>query len=201
MSKDKKGIEIARQIPDVRKPEQRIEDFNEVSRGFSREKVILEANRCLQCKKPKCCEGCPAKIDILAFIKLITEGRFIEAGLKIKESNPLPQVCGRVCPQEIQCEKSCILGIKEQPVAIGAMERYLGDFLAQEDSQGLKTVVSLNILIQRYISFLVPEKQSSRHTYYPNVRILLRNRRLSVLTLSLFFSQGFQIPPFLFPLY
>ncbi|MEK7627316.1 MAG: NADPH-dependent glutamate synthase [Patescibacteria group bacterium] len=146
MSKDKKGIEIARQIPDVRKPEQRIEDFNEVSRGFSREKAILEASRCLQCKKPKCCEGCPAKIDIPAFIKLITEGRFIEAGLKIKESNPLPQVCGRVCPQEIQCEKSCILGIKEQPVAIGAMERYLGDFLAQEDSQGLKTVVSLNIL-------------------------------------------------------
>ncbi|OWK27173.1 MAG: glutamate synthase (NADPH), homotetrameric [Parcubacteria group bacterium GW2011_GWA2_38_13b] len=146
MGKDKKHIEIARQISDVREPEKRIKDFNEVSCGFSQEKAILEASRCLQCKKPKCREGCPAQIDIPSFIKLITKKRFIEAGLKIKESNPLPRVCGRVCPQEIQCEKYCILGIKEQSVAIGAMERYLGDFLNQNDPQGLNVVASLSIL-------------------------------------------------------
>lgn len=143
MGRDRK--KIGRQFPDIRDPKERTGDFYEVSRGLSKEKTIIEANRCLQCKKPKCREGCPAQIDIPAFIKLITEGRFIEAGLKIKENNPLPQVCGRVCPQESQCEKLCILGIKDQPVAIGAMERYLGDFLVQNNLCGLEIVASLNI--------------------------------------------------------
>lgn len=144
MKKDKEQIE--RQAPNVRNPKERKKDFSEVSNGFSEEKALLEANRCLQCKKPKCCAGCPAKVDIPTFVQLTKNRKFIEAGLKIKKNNPLPQICGRVCPQEIQCEKKCIVGIKDKPVAIGALERFVGDFLAKEDPEGLETVAALNML-------------------------------------------------------
>jgi len=109
-------------------PKVRAKNFNEVPFGYTPELAQLESNRCLQCKKPKCIEGCPVEIDIPAFIKLINEGDFIGAARKLKERNSLPAVCGRVCPQEDQCEKVCIVGKKDQPVAIGRLERFAADW-------------------------------------------------------------------------
>ncbi|NQU16489.1 MAG: NADPH-dependent glutamate synthase [Candidatus Saganbacteria bacterium] len=105
----------------------RIKDFEEVALPFDLESAKAEAKRCIQCKKPKCVDGCPVEIDIPAFIKLVAEGKQDEALAKIKEKNALPAVCGRVCPQEDQCEKLCILGIKGKPVAIGALERFASE--------------------------------------------------------------------------
>ena len=91
-------------------PEQRVKNFDEVALGLTEEQAIAEANRCIQCKNPLCVKGCPVNIDIPAFLKLITLGEYDKAIAKIKEKNALPAVCGRVCPQEDQCEKMCILG-------------------------------------------------------------------------------------------
>jgi glutamate synthase (NADPH/NADH) small chain len=96
--------------------------------GYSAETAVLEAKRCIMCKKPGCVAGCPVDIDIPAFVKLIAEGDFMGAARKLKETNVLPAVCGRVCPQEDQCEKVCILGKKGDPVAIGRLERFAADF-------------------------------------------------------------------------
>ncbi len=109
-------------------PGERARNFMEVPYGYTAEEAVEEASRCLQCLKPMCRLGCPVLVDIPAFIKLIREGRFIEAAWKIKEDNALPAVCGRVCPQEIQCESLCILGKKGEPVAIGNLERFVADF-------------------------------------------------------------------------
>ncbi|MBL7081652.1 MAG: NADPH-dependent glutamate synthase [Candidatus Omnitrophica bacterium] len=108
-------------------PKQRIKNFNEVSQGLSEEQAIAEAKRCLQCKQPKCIDGCPIGIDIPAFISFILQGRRREALWKIKEKNNLPAICGRVCPQEDQCEKLCLLNKKNVPINIGALERYAAD--------------------------------------------------------------------------
>jgi glutamate synthase (NADPH) small chain len=119
-----------RQAMPEQKPEERKRNFNEVPFGYTPEVAQNEAQRCLQCKKPKCVEGCPVNIDIPAFIKLIVNGKFTEAARKIKEENALPAVCGRVCPQEVQCEGNCILGAKgkDKPVAIGNLERFSADW-------------------------------------------------------------------------
>jgi len=109
-------------------PEDRVANFLEVPFGYTQELALLEAGRCLLCKKPRCVTGCPVNIDIPGFISLIRDGKFIEAALKIKEQNALPAVCGRVCPQEEQCEKMCVLGVKGEPVAIGRLERFVADF-------------------------------------------------------------------------
>jgi len=109
-------------------PKVRIKNFNEVPFGYSEEEAILEANRCLNCKKPLCVEGCPVNVKIPEFISLIKQRKFIEAAYKIKETNSLPAVCGRVCPQETQCEEKCILGKKGSPVAIGNLERFAADY-------------------------------------------------------------------------
>ncbi len=105
-------------------PGERIKNFNSVALGLSEMAAQAEAKRCLQCKKAACVRGCPVEIDIPAFIKLIAEGKFSEAGRKIKEKNNLPAICGRVCPQESQCEQLCILAKKGAPIAIGALERF-----------------------------------------------------------------------------
>lgn len=108
--------------------EQRITNFNEVAIGYDEEMVVVEAQRCIQCKKPSCIAGCPVGIDIPEFIKFAAEGDF-ESGYKsLKKYNALPAVCGRVCPQENQCEKVCVLGKKCEPVAIGRIERFLADW-------------------------------------------------------------------------
>jgi glutamate synthase (NADPH/NADH) small chain len=113
---------------------ERILDFEEVDQGLSADEAIIEAERCLQCKKPGCVTGCPVGIDIPGFIALVAEGDFRRAAGIIKEENLLPAVCGRVCPQESQCEGECILGVKEVPLRIGALERFVAD---REREEGL----------------------------------------------------------------
>lgn len=109
-------------------PIKRIKNFNEVALGYTKEQAIKEASRCLQCKKPSCIEGCPVEIDIPAFIKEIKNGDFDEAIKIIKDKNSLPAICGRVCPQETQCEELCVLSKKGEPVAIGRLERFAADW-------------------------------------------------------------------------
>jgi glutamate synthase (NADPH/NADH) small chain len=109
-------------------PMMRIQNFDEVALGYTREQAMREASRCLKCKKAFCVEGCPVDIDIPAFIAKIKEGDFMGAIHKIKEKNSLPAVCGRVCPQEEQCEEKCILGKKKDPIAIGRLERFAADY-------------------------------------------------------------------------
>ena len=108
--------------------EDRTRCFKEVALGYTEEHARAEAERCLQCKVPRCIEGCPVNIDIPAFIRFIREGRFDEGIKEIKEKNSLPAICGRVCPQENQCMGECVLGIKGTPVNIGALERFLADW-------------------------------------------------------------------------
>lgn len=116
--------------------QKRTRSFEEVAWGYTRDQAVAEAKRCLQCKKPKCVDGCPVGVDIPAFVKLIGEGRFEEAAKKIKEKNSLPAICGRVCPQENQCMGLCVLGVKGDPVNIGALERFAAD---HERKKGVKT--------------------------------------------------------------
>jgi len=106
----------------------RAKNFDEVPFGYNPELAKLEAARCLQCKKPSCIEGCPVSIDIPSFIWMILQDDFLGAARKLKEMNSLPAVCGRVCPQEDQCEKVCVLGKKGEPVAIGRLERFAADY-------------------------------------------------------------------------
>ena len=128
LKEGEKKPKIPRQTMPEQKPETRAKNFKEVPYGFNIELAQKEASRCIQCKKPLCFEGCPVNIDIPAFIKLIGEGDFIGAARKIKETNGLPAVCGRVCPQEDQCEKVCVIGKKGDPVSIGSLERFVADY-------------------------------------------------------------------------
>ena len=123
-----KKEKIPRQKMPEQKPEVRARNFEEVPFGYSPELAQLEANRCIQCKKPKCMTGCPVNVRIPEFIKLIRDGDFLAAARKIKEDNSLPAVCGRVCPQEEQCEAVCILAKKGASVAIGNLERFAADY-------------------------------------------------------------------------
>ncbi len=118
---------IPRQAMPEQEPGARVRNFLEVPLGYGAEQAALEAKRCIQCKKPSCIAGCPVDVDIPGFIKKLAEGDVIGAARKIKETNSLPAVCGRVCPQESQCEQACILGKKGDPVAIGRLERFAAD--------------------------------------------------------------------------
>jgi glutamate synthase (NADPH) small chain len=109
-------------------PRERIRNFGEVALGYLAEQAMEEARRCLKCKKPKCVEGCPVRVDIPGFIGLVAEGKFAEAAQKIKETNCLPAICGRVCPQETQCEVLCGLGKRGEPIAVGRIERFAADY-------------------------------------------------------------------------
>lgn len=123
-----KKPKVPRQPMPEQDPRRRRANFEEVPKGYSEETAILEASRCIQCKKLFCVLGCPVNIEIPKFIALIAQGRFLEALGKLKEQNALPAVCGRVCPQETQCEAQCVLGIKGEPVAIGRLERFAADY-------------------------------------------------------------------------
>lgn len=112
----------------VQEPDVRNKNFSEVALGYTAEQAIDEAKRCLNCKNKPCTGGCPVQIDIPAFIAEVAEGNFEEAYKIITRSSSLPAVCGRVCPQESQCECKCVRGIKGEPVAIGRLERFVADF-------------------------------------------------------------------------
>lgn len=124
----KERMRIPRQPMPEQPPQERIKNFDEVPLGYDEKTAMLEAERCLQCKNPPCVKGCPVEVDIPGFIRLIREGKFIEAARKIKETNSLPAICGRVCPQENQCEKMCVRAKRDAPVAIGNLERFAADY-------------------------------------------------------------------------
>ncbi len=130
----KKGLNLNRIEMPRQDPKVRAHNFNEVALGYTKEMAMEEASRCLECKKPLCVDGCPAEVKIPEFIHLIKEGKFLESSMKIKETNALPAVCGRVCPQEEQCEVVCVLANKGAPVAIGRLERFVADYEAQYGS-------------------------------------------------------------------
>lgn len=119
-------------IPRQPMPEQdailRSQNFEEVNLGFTEELARMEALRCLQCPKPTCIDGCPVGINIKEFVRLISEGDYLAAAAAIKHDNILPAICGRVCPQEEQCEQKCVVGKKQDPIAIGRLERFVADF-------------------------------------------------------------------------
>lgn len=123
---------MSRQMMPKQDPEVRRHNFEEVALGYTPEQALQEASRCLNCKKPLCVKGCPVEVPIPEFIMKIKANDFSGAAAKIKEKNSLPAICGRVCPQETQCESQCILGKKGEPVAIGALERFVADQQALE---------------------------------------------------------------------
>ncbi len=131
-----------RQPMPTRPAEERIKDFDEVALGFDAELAQKEAQRCLHCTKHPCVDGCPVSVDIPAFIELIAEGEFVAAAQKIKETNTLPAVCGRVCPQEEQCEEVCLMGKVDEPVAIGRLERFAADYEREHGEGKLPKVAS-----------------------------------------------------------
>ena len=138
----KERLKIKKHEMQCQPPEERRRNFKEVPYGYSPEDAIEEAKRCIQCKRPYCIEGCPVNIDIPAFVKLIEEGDFLGAAKKIKETNSLPAICGRVCPQEDQCEKVCTIGKrKDTPsVAIGNLERFAADYESKSAIFILKSI-------------------------------------------------------------
>lgn len=128
-----KKMPMPEQAPDVRN-----KNFEEVTLGYTAEMAVEEAQRCLNCKNKPCMTGCPVQVKIPEFISLVAEGKFLEAAAKIKETSALPAVCGRVCPQENQCECHCVRGIKGEPVAIGRLERFVADYARENSTE--KTV-------------------------------------------------------------
>jgi glutamate synthase (NADPH/NADH) small chain len=128
----KKKIDPKRVPMPKQMPEERVRNFDEVALGFTPELAIKEAERCLQCKKPQCIPGCPVEVNIPGFILHIAEGNFTAAAKELKNKNALPAICGRVCPQEEQCEILCVVGKKMEPVAIGRLERFTADYEAAE---------------------------------------------------------------------
>ena len=126
---------MANRIPRVpvreQDPKVRAHNFDEVCYGYNKEEAMLEASRCLHCKNPRCVTACPVGVKIPDFIELVAAGDIVGAAAKIAEDSSLPAVCGRVCPQETQCEGSCVLGVKFEPVSIGKLERFVADWAAE----------------------------------------------------------------------
>lgn len=114
-------------------PKERAKNFKEVCLGYNEDEAVREAKRCLNCKNPRCVEGCPVSIDIPGFVKEVSEGNFEEAAKVISKYSALPAVCGRVCPQESQCEGKCVLGIKGDALPIGKLERFTADWSMEND--------------------------------------------------------------------
>lgn len=132
-------LDRKKKVPDRLQPvEVRIHNFEEISKGYTEEIAMVEAMRCLNCKKPLCVPQCPVNINIPQFIMQVKNGEFKEAAETIWETSSLPAICGRVCPQESQCEGSCIVGFKNEPVAIGRLERFVADYAREK---GIKMVL------------------------------------------------------------
>lgn len=121
-------MNLSRQPDNIQKPDERIKNFSEVCLGYTYEQAVEEAKRCLNCKNKPCMGACPVSIAIPDFLSLVAQGKIEEADKIIKQSSCLPAVCGRVCPQETQCEGSCVRGIKGEPIAIGKIERFVSDY-------------------------------------------------------------------------
>lgn len=121
--------------PREQDPQVRAHNFEEVCYGFTPEQAVLEAQRCLNCKKPKCVEACPVSVQIPQFIAQVAAGNFEGAAEVIARDSALPAICGRVCPQETQCEGSCIMGVKFEPVSIGKLERFTADWMRENGKQ------------------------------------------------------------------
>ena len=125
-------VDVLKRVPiSEQDPKERATNFDEVCLGYTEEEAMAEATRCLNCKNAKCITGCPVSINIPAFIQEVKEGNFAKAYEIITDSSALPAVCGRVCPQESQCEGKCIRGIKGEPVSIGKLERFVADWAAK----------------------------------------------------------------------
>src|SRR5512137_1467455 len=129
-------LDLNRQPMPMQDPGPRGHNFDQVALGYSRDQALAEANRCIQCKKPTCRAGCPVMVRIPEFIKALREDSMEAAAELLKSTNNLPAICGRVCPQETQCEEVCVLAKKGAPVAIGRLERYVADW---ERNAGVKT--------------------------------------------------------------
>lgn len=132
-------MKVERQRPQEQEPNIRNKNFEEVEKNFTKEQAELEASRCLNCKNARCISGCPVNINIPKFINEVKSGDIEAAGRTIRETSLLPSVCGRVCPQERQCEGNCVLGIKGESVAIGALERFVGDNTDVDESEIIET--------------------------------------------------------------
>jgi glutamate synthase (NADPH/NADH) small chain len=138
MKKEKKKRIVPHKTPmPEQDPSVRRSNFDEVSLGYSEVMAVMEAERCLQCREPGCVKGCPVNVPIPQFIKAVKEGDFEKAIEIVKEKNILPAVCGRVCPQEEQCEKFCLVGKKHEPVGIGRLERFIADWEKQTCQIGM----------------------------------------------------------------
>ncbi len=131
--KPSERMKIPRQEALEQLPEDRLGNFLEVSLGFTEERALTEANRCLECKNAICMEGCPVAVDIRSFLQRIMERDYVGAVQVIRETNYLPAICGRVCPQEEQCEAVCTMGKKHPPLAIGKLERFVADYELEHD--------------------------------------------------------------------
>ena len=136
----KERMAIQRQAMPEQNATERARNFKEVNLGFDEQLALLEADRCIQCKNPKCAEGCPVRVNIPRFIGFVAEGDLAAAAQSLLGDNALPSVTGRVCPQETQCEAECIRGVKGKPVAIGYLERYVADWALQHRN-GAKPVL------------------------------------------------------------
>ncbi len=134
---NKERMKIPRQPMPEQNYIERRNNFNEVNIGFTEELAKMEALRCIQCPKPTCVSGCPVGVKIGDFISLIADGDYLGAAAKLKEDNLLPAICGRVCPQEEQCEIKCVVGKKGEPVAIGRLERFVADY--ERETVGIRT--------------------------------------------------------------
>ncbi len=144
--KNKERTQLERNRMPEQAADQRNKNFTEVNEGLSEEEAVLEASRCIDCPKPTCITGCPVGINIPKFIKKIESGEFLDAASVLKETNALPAVCGRVCPQEVQCEQVCFYAQKldKPPVAIGNLERFAADYERNSGKISVPTIASKN---------------------------------------------------------
>jgi glutamate synthase (NADPH/NADH) small chain len=153
-------------------PKVRAANFEEVCFGYNADEARLEASRCIMCKKPRCVEACPVNIQIPQFIKEVSDGKFADAVRIVAQDSSLPAVCGRVCPQETQCEGSCILGVKGEPVNIGKLERFVGDW-AMENNVGFAEKAAPNgkrvAIVGSGPAGLACDKKKTKMGYYVKI--------------------------------